>query len=174
MNLNNYLDDPENDQLRMDLAAAYEEYMNKVEYIITQRITFYNSISYTVLEDDGELRANIKLYPENVVTIQEEGGESYAIVRAIFTHKYNDTKKRAFLLIDWLRDTQRSEPVLKCPIYEKQRFTDRRWHRVYPISIIENLPRVQFLHCCTSSCQVGFHDTTNIQYLKNVFFYKAV
>ena len=174
MNLNNCLDNPENDQLRMDLAAAYEEYMNKVEYIITQRITFYNSISYTVLEDDGELHANIKLYPENVVTIQEEGGDSYAIVRAIFTHKYNDTKKRAFILVDWLRDTQRSEPVLKCPIYEKQRPTDRRWHRVYPISIIENLPRVQFLHCCTSSCQVGFHDTTNIQYLKNVFFYKAV
>ena len=174
MNLSNCLDDPENNQLQIDLAAAYEEYMNKVEYIITRRITFYNGISYTILEDDDKLHANIKLYPENVVTIQEEGGDSYAIVKAIFTHKYNDTKKCAFILVDWLRDTQRIEPILKCPIYEKQRPTDRRWHRVYPISIIYNLPRVQFLHCCTSTCQVGFHNTTNIQYLKNVFFYKAV
>ena len=174
MNLSNRLDDPQNDQLRMDLATAYEEYINKVEYIVTQSITFYNNISYTVLGDDGELHANIKLYPKNVVTIQEEGGESYAIVRAIFTHKYNDTKQRAFILVDWLRNTQRFEPILRCPIYEKQRPTDRRWHCVYPISIIDDLPSVQFLHCCTGTCQVGFHDTTNIQYLKNVFLYKAV
>ena len=100
MNLSNCLDDPENDQLQSDLAAAYEEYMNKAEYIITHCIIFYNNIDYTILEDDGELHANIKLYPENVVTIQEEGGESYAIVRAIFTHKYNDTKKHAFILLD--------------------------------------------------------------------------
>jgi len=106
MNLSNCLNDPENNQLRSDLATAYEEYMNKAEYIITQHITFYNSISYTVLEDDGELHANIKLYSENVVTIQEEGDESYMIVRVIFTYKYNDTKKYAFILVDWLRDTQ--------------------------------------------------------------------
>ena len=174
MNLSNRLNDPHNDQLRTDLATAYEEYMNKVEYIVTQSITFYNNISYTVLEDDGEPYTNIKLYPKNVVTIQEEGGESYAIVRAIFTHKYNDTKKRAFILLDWLRDTQRFELILRCPIYEKQRPTDRRWHRVYLISMIDNLPRVQFLHYCTGTCQADFHDTTNIQYLKNVFFYKAV
>jgi len=174
MNLSNCLDDPENYQLRIDLTVAYEEYMNKVEYIITQRITFYNSITYTVLEDDGELHANIRLYRDNVVTIQEEGGASYAIVRAIFTHKYNDTKKRAFILVDWLRNTQRFEPILRCPIYERQRPTDRRWHRIYPIFIVDNLPRVQFLHCCTSTCQVSFHDMSNIQYLKNIFFYKAV
>ena len=174
MNLSNCLNDPENNQLRSDLATAYEEYMNKAEYIITRCITFYNSISYTVLEDDGELHTNIKLYPENIVTIQEEGGKSYTIVRVIFTHKYNNTKKYAFILVDWLRDTQRFEPILRCPIYEKQRLTDRRWHRVFPISIIDNLPCVQFLHNCASTCQVGFHDTTNIQYLKNIFFYKAV
>ena len=106
MNLSNCLDDPENYELWMNLTVAYEEYMNKVEYIITQHITFYNSITYTVLEDNGELHANIRLYRDNVVTIQEEGGASYVIVRAIFTHKYNDTQKRAFILVDWLRNTQ--------------------------------------------------------------------
>ena len=106
MNLSNCLNDPENNQLRMDLTVAYEEYINKVEYIITQRITFYNSITYTILEDDGELHANIRLYRDNIVTIQEEGGTSYVIVRAIFMHKYNDTKKHAFILVDWLRNTQ--------------------------------------------------------------------
>ena len=100
MNLSNCLNDPENDQLRSDLATAYEEYMNKAEYIITRHITFYNSISYTVLEDDGELHTNIKLYPENIVTIQEEGGKSYTIVRVIFMHKYNNTKKHAFILLN--------------------------------------------------------------------------
>jgi len=174
MNLSDCLDDPQNDQLQMDLTAAYEEYMNKVEYIVTQSITFYNNISYTILGDDGELHTNIKLYPKNVVTIQEEGGESYAIVRAIFTHKYNDTKKCAFILVDWLRNTQQFETILRCLIYEKQRPTNRRWHCIYLISIISNLLHVQFLHCCTGTCQVSLHDTTNIQYLKNVFLYKAV
>ena len=100
--------------------------MNKVEYIITQSITFYNNISYTILEDDDEPYTNIKLYLKNIVTIQEKGGKSYAIVRAIFTHKYNDTKKRAFILLDWLRDTQQFGPILRCPIYEKQRPTNRK------------------------------------------------
>ena len=99
-NLNTRLNDPENNQLRVDLIAAYDHYMNKAEYIITQHITFYNSVSYTVLEDDGEPYTNIKLSSENVVSIQEEGGDSYAIVRAIFTHDYNDTKKHAFVLVD--------------------------------------------------------------------------
>ena len=80
--------------------------MNKVEYIITQCITFYNSITYTVLEDDGKLHANIRLYQDNIVTIQKEEGILYMIVRAIFIHKYNDTKKHAFILVDWLRNTQ--------------------------------------------------------------------
>jgi len=90
----------------MDLTVAYEEYMNKVEYIIIQCIIFYNCITYTVLEDDSELHANIRLYRDNIVTIQEEEGASYMIVRAIFMHKYNDTKKRDFILVDWLRNTQ--------------------------------------------------------------------
>ena len=106
MNLSNCLNNPHNDQLRTDLATVYKEYMNKIEYIITQSITFYNNISYTILEHDGEPYTNIKLYSKNIVTIQEEDDKSYAIVRAIFTHKYNDTKKRAFILVDWLRNTQ--------------------------------------------------------------------
>ena len=84
----------------MDLTVAYEEYMNKVKYIITQHIIFYNSITYTILEDDDELHANIRLYRDNIVTIQEEEGASYMFVRAIFTHKYNNTNKHAFILVD--------------------------------------------------------------------------
>ena len=90
----------------MNFTVAYKEYMNKVEYIITQRIIFYNSITYIILEDDSELHANIRLYRDNIVTIQEEGDTLYVIVKAIFMHKYNDTKKCAFILVDWLRNTQ--------------------------------------------------------------------
>ena len=69
MNLSNCLDDSDNNQLQTDLVTAYEEYINKVEYIITQSIIFYNNISYIILKDDDKSYTKIKLYTKNIVTI---------------------------------------------------------------------------------------------------------
>jgi hypothetical protein len=58
------------------------------------------------LDDAGEFYAHIKLHIGDVVIIKEEDNESYAIIGAIFTHKYNDELVYAFVWIDWLTNTE--------------------------------------------------------------------
>jgi len=172
LHLTNRLDN--NATLRNNLFAAYAEHMKQREYIITRSIKLYQYIRYTVLDNNNEFYAHVKLHISDVVTIKEEGGESYAIIKAIFTHKYNDENVYAFIWIDWLKDVERTNSLLRCPIFEKQRESDARWYRIYPISIINDVPKVHFVHACRSSCSADIHDTTNIQYFKNIFFYKTV
>jgi len=52
---------------------------------------------YTLLDDNGEFYAHIKLHIGDVVIIKEEEDESYAIIKAIFTHKYNNDSVYAFV-----------------------------------------------------------------------------
>ncbi|CAG8654025.1 4519_t:CDS:2 [Gigaspora margarita] len=47
-------------------------------------------------------------YMQQCKYIKEEE-ESYAIIRAIFTYKYNDGLINAFIWIDWLKNIERSE-----------------------------------------------------------------
>jgi len=148
--------------------------MERHEYIMTRYIKLYQYIRYTVLDKNGEFYAHVKLRIGDVVMIKEEGGESYAIVKTIFTHKYNDGLVYAFIWVDWLKNAERTDTLLRCSIFEKQRESDTRWYRIYPISIINNVPKVHFVHACRSSCSVDSHDNTNIQYFKNTFFYKSV
>jgi len=78
--------------------------MERREYIITRYIKLYQYIRYTVLDNNDEFYAHVKLHIGDVVMIKEEGGESYAIVRTIFMHKYNDGFIYAFIWVDWLKD----------------------------------------------------------------------
>jgi len=129
---------------------------------------------YTLLDDNGEFYAHIKLHIGDVVIIKEEESESYAIIKAIFTHKYNNDFVYAFVWIDWLKDTERTDSLLRCPIFERQRESDTRWHRIYPISILNEIPKVHFVHACHPSCSADAHDDANIQYYMNQYFYKTV
>ncbi|CAG8548439.1 21840_t:CDS:2, partial [Gigaspora rosea] len=92
-------------------------------------------------DNDREFYAHIKLHIDDFVIIKEEEEEFYAIIRAIFTHKYNDGLIYAFIWIDWLKNIERTDALLRCPIYERQRESDTRWHRIYPISILNDIPK---------------------------------
>lgn len=148
--------------------------MGQREYIKSRSIKIYRYIRYTLLDDAGEFYAHIKLHIGDVVIIKEEDNESYAIIGAIFTHKYNDELVYAFVWIDWLTNTEHIDPLLRCPIFERQRASDTKWYHVYPISILNDVSKVHFIHACHSSCLVDLHDNTNMQYFKNNFFYKVV
>jgi len=153
--------------------ATYSQYINQHQYIVSWSIKLYRYIRYTVL-DNNEFYTHVKLHISNVVIINEEGGESYTIIKAVFTHKYNNGNVYAFVWIDWLKDIERTDSLLRCSIFEKQRDLDARWFRIYPISIINDVPKVHFVHACHSLCSADSHDITNIQYFKNAFFYKSV
>ncbi|CAG8550515.1 5819_t:CDS:1, partial [Racocetra fulgida] len=118
LRLASHIDD--NTTLKNDLFVAYSEYMNQRRYIITHIIKLYRYIRYTLLNNDGEFYLHIKIHIGDIVTIKEENDKSYAIVKAIFTHKYNDGHVYAFVWIDWLKNTKRADSLLRYPIFEKQ------------------------------------------------------
>src|SRR5947209_5543995 len=82
--------------LNNDLFAAYSECLEQRRYIVNWSIKLYQYIQYTVLDND-EFYAHVKLHIGDVVMIKEEGGELYAIIKAVFTHKYNDGNIYAFV-----------------------------------------------------------------------------
>ena len=131
-------------------------------------------MQYTLLDDNGEFYAHIKLHFGDVVIIKEEESKSYVIIKAIFTHKYNNDSVYAFVWIDWLKNTECTDGLLRCPIFERQRESDTRWHRIYPISILNEISKVHFVHACRPSCSADMHDNANIQYYMNQYFYKTV
>jgi hypothetical protein len=148
--------------------------MQWCEYIKTRSIKLYQYIWYMLLDDYSEFYANIKIYIDNIVIIKKEDAESYAIIRAVFTYKYNNKLVYAFVWIDWFNNIECINTLLNCSIFERQRALDSRWYWVYPISILNNVPKVHFVHACYSSCSANLHDDTNNQYFMNNFFYKTV
>ncbi|CAG8772662.1 3896_t:CDS:1, partial [Cetraspora pellucida] len=81
---------------------------------------FYKQISYILLNDDGTFDKYMNLHSGDIVQIQEETGLSYTILKGIFTHKYNDGLVYLFIWVDWLRECSILDPILQCPVYEKQ------------------------------------------------------
>ncbi|CAG8843173.1 14031_t:CDS:2, partial [Gigaspora margarita] len=166
------LDD--NLQFTYDIISAYDIYMEKRAALIHRRVEFYKQISYTLLNDDGTFDMHMNLHSGDIVQIQEETGLSYAILKGIFTHKYNDGLVYSFIWIDWLRECLILDPILQCPVYEKQTAENTRWHQVYPISLIDNLSKIHFVHHCHSTCTSTLHDPSNNQYVRNEFYYEAI
>jgi len=86
-----------NAALKMDLFAMYNHYIDRRQYIRRRSIKHYQYMRYTLLDNNSEFYAHIKLHIGDVVIIKEEESESYAIIKAIFTHKYNDDSVYAFV-----------------------------------------------------------------------------
>ncbi|CAG8718994.1 11497_t:CDS:2, partial [Cetraspora pellucida] len=161
-------------QFTYDVISAYDIYMQKRAALIYRHVDFYKQISYTLLNDDGTIDTHMNLHSGDIVQIQEENGVLYAILRGIFMHKYNDGLVYSFVWVDWLRERSILDSILYCPVYEIQTAENTRWHRVYPINLIDNLPKIYFLHRCHSTCTSTSHDFSNSQYFRNEFYYTAI
>src|SRR2546427_5118845 len=97
---------------------------------------------YTLLNNNSEFYTHIKLHIEDIIIIKEEESELYAIIKVIFTHKYNNDSVYAFVWINWLKNTECTDSLLRCPIFERQRELDTRWYCIYPISILNEILKV--------------------------------
>ncbi|CAG8663844.1 5006_t:CDS:1, partial [Dentiscutata heterogama] len=164
----------DNLQFIYDIISAYDNYIEKKAALIHRRVEFYKQISYTLLNDNDTFDTYMNLHSCDIVQIQEETGLSYAILKRIFMHRYNDGLVYSFIWVDWLRKYSILDPILQCPVYEKQTAKNTRWHRVYPISLIDNLSKVHFVHYCHSTCTSTSHNSSNNQYIRNKFYYEAI
>ncbi|CAB5307939.1 unnamed protein product [Rhizophagus irregularis] len=129
--------------------------------LINSSISWYKFASYMIEEENGIL-SKVHLHLDDFITIYEEDHEeSYAIIKGIFQHKGNNNKYYAFIVVDWFEDTMVEHSVLKCPLYRLQATGDK-WRRIFPITVIDNVQKVHFIHNCNSErCQLPNHDTTN-------------
>ncbi|CAB4405839.1 unnamed protein product [Rhizophagus irregularis] len=124
--------------------------------LINSSISWYKFASYMIEEEN------------------EDHEESYAIIKGIFQHKGNNNKYYAFIVVDWFEDIMVEHSVLKCPLYRLQATGDK-WRRIFPITVIDNVQKVHFIHNCNSErCQLPNHDTTNRIWIKNNFYFTAI
>ncbi|CAB4374875.1 unnamed protein product [Rhizophagus irregularis] len=149
-------------------------YMKFEAALINSSISWYKFASYMIEEENGIL-SKVHLHLDDFITIYEEDHEeSYAIIKGIFQHKGNNNKYYAFIVVDWFEDTMVEHSVLKCPLYRLQATGDK-WRRIFPITVIDNVQKVHFIHNCNSErCQLPNHDTTNRIWIKNNFYFTAI
>ena len=136
--------------------------------------SWYGLASYTIEEENGIL-SKVHLHLGDFITIYEEDHEeSYAIIKGIFQHKSNNDKYYAFIVVDWFEDASIEHSVLKCLLYHLQATRDK-WKRIFPITVIDNVQKVHFIHNCNSErCQGPNHDATNRIWIKNNFYFTAI
>ncbi len=111
------------------------------------------------------------MHVKDIVIIQEENyGENYTIIEAIFSHRANNRKSYAFIIVNWFEETPQT--ILDCSIYRLM--MDNSWRRVFPISIVDSVNKVHFVHKCIGDTCKTSHDTKNIYYVKNKYYFTAI
>ncbi|CAB4430866.1 unnamed protein product [Rhizophagus irregularis] len=161
------------DSMQRYLYKAYCDYYNKKTAISFKTLDYYNMISYTVLRG-GDVNVDISIHVGDTIDIEDETGRrEYALIKGIFTHMANDGKKYAFFILNWYYNTGRVDNFTGSKIYGLQKSDDDSWYHVHAFHIVDQNPRVHFIHNCKSNCSIN-HVTDNLEYLYNEFFYIAV
>jgi hypothetical protein len=90
----------------------------------TYKVSFFDYISYVVVEDDDDPLAvhdgtsfRIQVQVGDVVALKEitePDNNSFAMVKAIITHKANNGQVYAFFIFIWFEDLERTHPTLEC------------------------------------------------------------
>jgi hypothetical protein len=166
--INNLSIDINGPLFRSELMQSYND-MGFTAALINKSTYFYDAATY-FCDDTGSF-VKQQLHIKDIVTIQEEDyGENYAIIEAIFSHYANNSKLYAFVIVNWFEET--SQAVLGCPEYKL--IMDDSWRRVFPISIIDSINKVHFVHKCVENTCKKSHDMTNNHYIKNMYYFTAI
>jgi hypothetical protein len=157
------------------LKMAYKDYFNFLEYIHNKKIVYFNYITYKVLNDNDE-SSIIRIRVGDIVEIEEENeGTSYAIVKAIFLHTYNNDKTYPFYFVNWFEKVKGRngfDTLMTCQKYKI--CTEReKYLNIFPISLVTSMPKIHFVHQCVDNCLIESHDLSQ-PYLLNEFFYNAI
>ncbi|EXX72803.1 hypothetical protein GLOIN_2v1790940 [Rhizophagus irregularis DAOM 181602=DAOM 197198] len=103
-----------------------------------------------MIEEKIGILSKVHLHFDDFITIYEEDHkESYAIIKDIFQHKGNNNKYYTFIIVNWFEDTMVKHSVLKYPLYRLQ-VTGDKWKCIFPITVIDNIQKVYFIHNCNS------------------------
>jgi hypothetical protein len=175
-----------NDDLFAELERAYEEDLSQTEHLISHKVKYYKSISYTIVNKDEHI--NVKLNVGDIVDVLEDISlldntsqntaeiitrVSYARIKAILLHK-KEQYQVPFIFLDWFISQEKIDNKLHCPLYRLQQPLDYTWRRIYAVKWVDHQPNVHFIHHCNTNCIDGKHSQNNMYYMHNIFYYLAV
>jgi hypothetical protein len=157
---------PNDSGFRRELASVYQE-MGYEAAFFESLCQYYELICFSV-EDSG-INTQYRLHVGDVVTtISEEEGETFALLRSIFSHERNN-RRFAFIVIDRFEITNQKK--LECPVYRL-----RNTRKIRPISELDTNNTAHFIHYCNDNECISSngHDFGNDLYIKNMYFFKAI
>ena len=156
--------------IQTELKFAYED-LGYNFLILNDTTSFFGYASFLLEKENGDI-VLYRLHIGDIVSINIEDGENFAMIRAIFCHQKNDVRF-AFIIVDWFEGL--NQKILGCPVYRLIRGPKNNWRRVFSINLVNTSNIVHFVHSCKDEeCDEGDHDTRNDLYLRNLYFFKAI
>ena len=165
----------ETNGLLKSIMRVYSSYFSLEQALLKTKISYYQIVSYSIVEPNGDYQY-VKLRVGEVVetTLSTDGQSAFGIIKGIIEHTWNDGQAYVFIYLDWLEDLKKWDNLLGCPIYRLQHIHNKSWDRIHPISIVSQSPNVPFIHNCKTGCSLQQHDITNREYIRNDFFFTAI
>jgi len=155
--------------IQEELKLAYED-LGDNSVILNSMSSFFEYASFDFVKENGDT-VLCRLHIGDVVSINLEEGDNFAIIRAIFCHQQENNLRLAFIIVDWFEDMK--QKVLGCPVFKLR--TTSNWRKVFSINLVNAINTVHFVHICKGEeCAGGDHDLRNSLYMRNMFFFKAV
>ncbi|PKC66537.1 hypothetical protein RhiirA1_535537 [Rhizophagus irregularis] len=135
------------ENLLTEFTRVYKELYNNNGIIIQRHINYYDSIQFIV-------RSKTDSYTNIILRVGEAIDEE-------------DIDS----LVNWFYKNGNVDPATGLPIYCLQESDDNLWFHLHPLIIVDQQPRVHFVHRCTGLCSEGLHNKTNMEYILNEFYY---
>ena len=157
------------ENIREELRLAYDDFGDS-STILYSTPSFFEYASF-IFEKEKDNFILYHLHIRDVVSINIENENNFAIIRAIFCHQ-KDNLRYAFVAVDWFEKLNRT--MLDCPLYRLQT-TNINLRRIFSISLVNASNIVHFVHSCKDGeCIEGDHDSRNDLYMQNLYFFKTV
>jgi hypothetical protein len=160
-----------------DLSWSYYNYFNQDTLITNYKVTFYQQVSFEILNVDTLLKIEVKVRVGDIIDMSgasddhEENDQWFARIAAIITHN-NYNNNYIFLIFDWF-EYYDFDSNLQCQRYKLQKGTED-WKRIHSITVIAAQPKWHFVHDCKDNCTANSHDLINNRvFYKNDYLYTA-
>jgi len=133
---------------------AYEDLQGNNSIILNGTISFFGYASFLFEKENGDTIL-CRLHIGDVVSINLEEGENFAIIRAIFCHQQENDLRFAFVTVDWFEDMNQTN--LGCPVFRLR--TSSNWRKVFSINLVNAINTTHFVHICKDEkCTGGIHN----------------
>jgi len=89
-----------------DLSWSYQNYFNQDILIINSKVTFYQQVSFEILDDDTVLKTEVKVHVGDIIDVvgrlddDDNDDQWFAKIIAIIIHKNYNDNNCIFLVLD--------------------------------------------------------------------------